>query len=110
MLIKDLYWGVEGIDDLPFVVPLIPAHFVNDTDSALEIKLRPLPRNCFTTSTKQGEYYGLIGQLDEEINRRLKILGWHQFSPRKQHALEGNILGFLDKYSIYYDHMLMLNV
>jgi hypothetical protein len=50
-------------------------------------------------SVKQGEFYGLIPILDEEINRRLLDFGARQFNPLVNH-LEGNIMGYPEKYAV----------
>ena len=93
-------WGIEGRDDKPFVAPHIPPHYVDHSVTSIQTYqhcLEIVSQRYY--SMKQGEFYGLVPQIDDEINRRLKEFGWWNWWPLKYH-LEGNVMGFPGKYSI----------
>ncbi len=83
-----------------YLAPFLPPHevnaeltVINDYDSCNRI----VAERFF--SVKQGEFYGLVLTLRDEINRKLRISSPEHFHPLDYH-LEGNIMGFPQKYSI----------
>jgi hypothetical protein len=83
-----------------FIAPLLPPHIVDINFQAVHDY-----ENCSKIiaerfySIKQGDFYGLARYLKEVTNHRLHAYFPEEFSPLEYH-LEGNIMGFPEKYSI----------